>query len=167
MLNVQLTVPNARVVRRLAVKHGLVCDPMIDDFLQSIPRATKLDGFNFVLKDYQADAVAWLEAQGGRGLLADEQGLGKTAEVMAYAHKAKAFPMLILAPNTLKLNWRNEIIAWHESHVTNGPTEAVNNLVKRVKRTAFGFRSFRAFRIRSLLYAGRPNWAPLQVITPR
>jgi hypothetical protein len=42
---------------------------------------------------------------------------------------------------TLK-NWRNEIIAWHRSHASNGPTEAVNNLVKRVKRAAFGFRSF-------------------------
>ena len=58
---------------------------------------------------------------------------------------------------TLK-NWRNEIIAWHRSHASNGPTEAVNNLVKRVKRAAFGFRSFRSFRVRVLLYAGKPNW---------
>jgi transposase-like protein len=43
--------------------------------------------------------------------------------------------------------------AWHESHVTNGPTEAANNLIKRVKRAAFGFRSIRHYRIRALLYA--------------
>ena len=30
--------------------------------------------------------------------------------------------------------WRHQIVAWHRSHVSNGPTEAVNNLVKRVKR---------------------------------
>ena len=62
--------------------------------------------------------------------------------------------------------WRNEIAAWHASHVSNGPTEAVNNLIKRVKRAAFGFTSFRNYRVRSLLYAGRPNWALLATITP-
>jgi transposase len=62
--------------------------------------------------------------------------------------------------------WRNQIVAWHRSHVSNGPTEAVNNLVKRVKRVAFGFRRFDHYRIRALLYAGRPNWNLLPGITP-
>ena len=43
----------------------------------------------------------------------------------------------------------------------------VNNLIKRVKRAAFGFTSFRNYRIRSLLYAGKPNWDLLATITPR
>ena len=59
------------------------------------------------------------------------------------------------------VRWRDQIVAWHRSHVSNGPTEAVNNLVKRVKRVAFGFRRFDHYRIRSLLYAGRPNWTLL------
>ena len=63
--------------------------------------------------------------------------------------------------------WRHQIVAWHRSHVSNGPTEAVNNLVKRVKRVAFGFRRFRNYRIRALLYAGKPNWALLATLTPR
>ncbi len=50
---------------------------------------------------------------------------------------------------------------------SNGPTEAVNNLIKRVKRAAFGFTSFRNYRIRSLLYAGKPNWGLLATIIPR
>jgi len=62
--------------------------------------------------------------------------------------------------------WRDQIVAWHRSHVTNGPTEAVNNLVKRVKRVAFGMRNFAHHRIRSLLYAGKPNWNLLDSITP-
>ena len=65
------------------------------------------------------------------------------------------------------LRWKKEIAAWHEAHVTNGPTEAVNNLIKRVQRVAFGFTSFRNYRIRSLLYAGKPNWNLLATITPR
>jgi transposase len=65
------------------------------------------------------------------------------------------------------IRWRHQIAAWHEAHVTNGPTEAINNLIKRVKRAAFGFVSFRNYRIRSLLYAGKPNWDLLATVTPR
>ena len=67
---------------------------------------------------------------------------------------------------TLK-RWRLEITAWHDCHFSNGPTEAMNNLIKRVKRVAFGFTSFRNYRIRSLLYAGKPDWSLLGSITPR
>lgn len=63
-------------------------------------------------------------------------------------------------------NWRDEIIAWHATHVSNGPTEALNNLAKRVKRVAFGFRSFRNYRVRTLLYAGRPDWSALEGLAP-
>jgi len=55
------------------------------------------------------------------------------------------------------IKWRHQIAAWHNAHVSNGPTEAVNNLLKRVKRVAFGFMSFPHYRIRVLLYAGKPN----------
>jgi len=111
MLNVPLNIDTARKVRRLSVKHGLNYDETIDQFLNSIPRSTKISGFNFTLKDFQADGVAWLEANGGTGILADEQGTGKTVQVMAYIHKCKMVPALIICPNTLKFNWRNEIIA--------------------------------------------------------
>ncbi len=62
--------------------------------------------------------------------------------------------------------WRSQILAWHRCRHTNGPTESMNNLAKRIKRVAFGFRSFANFRVRALLYAGRPNWALLDSITP-
>lgn len=62
--------------------------------------------------------------------------------------------------------WAEQIVAWHRAHVSNGPTEAINNLVKRVKRTAFGFRRFEHYRIRALLYAGKPNWSLLNQLTP-
>ena len=63
--------------------------------------------------------------------------------------------------------WKHQIAAWHTAHVSNGPTEAANNWIKRVKRAAFGFTSFRNYRIRALLYAGKPNWDLLATITPR
>ena len=65
------------------------------------------------------------------------------------------------------IRWKHQIAAWHQAHVSNGPTEAANNLIKRIKRVAFGFTRFRNYRIRVLLYAGRPNWDLLPTITPR
>jgi transposase len=65
------------------------------------------------------------------------------------------------------LRWRDQIAAWHQARFTNAPTEAANNLIKRVKRVAFGFTRFRNYRVRVLLYAGRPNWALLAAVTPR
>ena len=49
----------------------------------------------------------------------------------------------------------------------NGPTEAANNLIKQVKRAAFGFTSFKNYRIRSLASAGKPNWDLLATVTPQ
>ena len=63
-------------------------------------------------------------------------------------------------------NWRHQISNWHAARVSNGPTEAVDNLIKRVKRAAFGFTNFNNYRIRTLLYAGKPNWALLDTLTP-
>jgi transposase len=54
----------------------------------------------------------------------------------------------------------------HSTVRSNGPTEAVNNLIKRVKRAAFGFRHFRNYRVRALLYAGKPDWSLLETVRP-
>ena len=62
--------------------------------------------------------------------------------------------------------WRPQIVAWHRARVTNASTEAVNNLIKRIKRVAFGFRNFRNYRTRALLYAGKPNPNLLPTLTP-
>ncbi len=62
--------------------------------------------------------------------------------------------------------WATQITNWYHSAVTNGPTEGLNNLIKRIKRAAFGFRNFANYWIRALLYAGKPNWKLLSTITP-
>ena len=57
--------------------------------------------------------------------------------------------------------WFDKICNFHIARVSNGPTEALNNLIKRIKRIGFGFRNFENYRIRALLYAGKPNWRVL------
>jgi transposase len=79
----------------------------------------------------------------------------------------ESYPLEVRSLGRTLTRWRFQIAAWHKSHVTNGPTEAANNLIKRVKRAAFGFRSFAHYRIRALLYAGQPDWSLLATITPR
>ena len=63
----------------------------------------------------------------------------------------------------LEVSYAGQITNWHRSRVSNGPTEATNNLIKRI---GFGFRRFANFRICVLLYAGRPIWDLLASIDP-
>lgn len=60
--------------------------------------------------------------------------------------------------------WRTEILNHHATGASNGPTEGLNLLVKKVKRAGHGFRSFANYRLRILLHAGgvrRPATRPL------
>jgi SNF2 family DNA or RNA helicase len=52
-----------------------------------------------------------------RGLLADEPGLGKTAQAIRALKALKdkgedVFPALVVCPNTLKTNWEREFDKW-------------------------------------------------------
>ena len=51
--------------------------------------------------------------------------------------------------------WEAEILAWYATGgCSNGPTEAINLLVKKVKRVGHGFRNFANYRLRLLLHCG-------------
>jgi transposase len=51
--------------------------------------------------------------------------------------------------------WEAEILAWHATGgCSNGPTEAMNLLIKKVKRVGHGFRNFANYRLRLLLHCG-------------
>ena len=63
--------------------------------------------------------------------------------------------------------WFDKIVNFHIARISNAPTEALNNLIKRIKRIGFGFRNFGNYRIRALLYAGKPNWRILGSIVVR
>lgn len=83
----------------------------ISEYWLAQPRTQHVPGFAFQLKAYQAEGVAHLEKWDGNALLADDPGLGKTAQVMAYAWKHGHFPMVVIMPRTLILNWNREIFA--------------------------------------------------------
>jgi transposase len=79
----------------------------------------------------------------------------------------KAMPPEIRRLGRTIRDWFAKIVNFHIARVSNGPTEALNNLIKRIKRIGFGFRNFENYRIRALLYAGKPNWRVLGSIVVR
>jgi transposase len=68
--------------------------------------------------------------------------------------------------------WGAEVLAFHTTGgCSNGPTEAVNLLIKKVKRVGHGFRNFDNYRLRLLLHCGvrwqTPRTARLRGRSPR
>ena len=49
-------------------------------------------------------------------LLADEPGLGKTAQALLAAQAADAYPLLAVVPNVVKTNWAREAELWTPGH---------------------------------------------------
>ncbi len=92
-----------------------------------------------------------------------EEARERLTEIVARSSSPVNSPELQKLGRTLK-RWFEKIMAYHHTHLTNGPTEGLNNLLKRVKRVAFGFSNFENYRIRALLYAGKPNWRVLDSI---
>jgi transposase len=51
--------------------------------------------------------------------------------------------------------WRAEFLAYFSTgRISNGPTEAVNLLIKKILRVGHGFRNFGNCRLRLLLHCG-------------
>jgi SWI/SNF-related matrix-associated actin-dependent regulator of chromatin subfamily A-like protein 1 len=65
------------------------------------------------LLPFQEAGVEFLEFAGGRAILADEMGTGKTIQTLAFAQLHKDVrPFVIVCPASLKLNWKYEAITW-------------------------------------------------------
>jgi hypothetical protein len=64
------------------------------------------------LMPHQAQVVAAAESGHRTFLLADEPGLGKTAQALLAAQAADAYPLLVVAPNVVKTNWAREAELW-------------------------------------------------------
>jgi hypothetical protein len=64
------------------------------------------------LMPHQARLVAAAESGHRTFLLADEPGLGKTAEALPAAQAANAYPLLVVVPNVVKTNWAREAGLW-------------------------------------------------------
>jgi SNF2-related domain/Helicase conserved C-terminal domain len=64
------------------------------------------------LMPHQGQLVAAAAAGHRTFLLADEPGLGKTAQALVAAEAANAYPLLVVVPNVVKTNWAREAARW-------------------------------------------------------
>src|SRR5205807_10367307 len=81
---------------------------------QGVTAAPQPEGFSGLLRDYQREGLGWMEFLrefGFGGCLADDMGVGKTAQVLAVLETRRALgkgPSLVVAPKSLMFNWRAE-----------------------------------------------------------
>ena len=81
------------------------------------------------LMPHQGQVVAAAAAGHRTFLLADEPGLGKTAQALLAAEAANAYPLLVVVPNVVKTNWAREAAHWvphRPATVVQGDGEAVD-----------------------------------------
>jgi SNF2 family DNA or RNA helicase len=78
---------------------------------------------------HQAQVVASAKNGHRTFLLADEPGLGKTAQALLAAQAAHAHPLLVVVPNVVKTSWAREAEMWTPKHgatVIHGDGETVD-----------------------------------------
>lgn len=61
-----------------------------------------------VLRRYQLEGVAALSRFGGRALLGDDPGLGKSLQALWWTKENNAWPAVVVCPASLKWNWDHE-----------------------------------------------------------
>jgi transposase len=100
----------------------------------------------------------------GAGGVGWPAGMGQ-ADLAAEARVRRVWCGGVQVPELFRLArtvraWQTEILAFHSTAgCSNGPTEAVNPLIKKVKRVGHGFRNFANYRLRLLLHCG-VTWQP-------
>jgi hypothetical protein len=78
-----------------------------------LPEPTTVDApAGATLMHHQAQLVESARQGHRTYLLADEPGLGKTAQSLLAAQAAGAYPLLVVVPNVVKTNWAREVQLW-------------------------------------------------------
>ena len=75
------------------------------------PSVVRVPG-NLTLMPHQAQLVAAAAAGHRSFLLADEPGLGKTAQALLAAQATSSYPLLVVVPSVVKINWVREAGLW-------------------------------------------------------
>jgi hypothetical protein len=112
--------PSTRGPRRLAGWELL--NPLLSSFERAeggapacmalpAPTPRRVPG-NQELMPHQLQVVAAAAAGHRTFLLADEPGLGKTAQALLAAEAANAYPLLVVVPSVVKINWAREAALW-------------------------------------------------------
>ncbi|MGD8196176.1 DEAD/DEAH box helicase [Herbiconiux sp. P18] len=80
--------------------------------LPEAPTIDRLSPPGHELMVHQSRFLQSVQAGHRTFLLADEPGLGKTAQSLLAASVADAYPLLAVVPNVVKMNWAREVELW-------------------------------------------------------
>jgi SWI/SNF-related matrix-associated actin-dependent regulator 1 of chromatin subfamily A len=123
------TAPLSKEALKLLLDRGFI----LDDALMGViaPKALvngftgmgNIPGLKMELFPFQKEGVAFIDSHNGRALVGDEQGLGKTAQALAYLQlHPELRPAIVVCPASLKLNWVKEANMW----MTNPKTQILS-----------------------------------------
>lgn len=122
------------------------------------PTLTKLTDALHMSNDDGSLTLAWhvKEALRRSYTLSRDQAHSQLEQIEQTCKKDSSPYELHKLGNTLK-EWHEEILNYHDHSYSNGPTEGLNNHMKKVKRDAYGFTNFANYRLRILLQYGGVN----------
>ncbi|MDC7803176.1 DEAD/DEAH box helicase [Sphingomonas sp. BLCC-B65] len=80
--------------------------------LPSVPEFDRISPKGLEIMPHQSRFLEAVRAGHRSFLLADEPGLGKTAQSVLAASVADAYPLLAVVPNVVKMNWAREVERW-------------------------------------------------------
>ncbi|MDL9981152.1 DEAD/DEAH box helicase [Microbacterium sp. ASV49] len=97
--------------------------------LPPVPEFDRLSPRGLEVMPHQSRFLEAVRAGHRSFLLADEPGLGKTAESVLAASVADAYPLLAVVPNVVKMNWAREVERWtpqRRATVIHGDGDAID-----------------------------------------
>lgn len=112
----------------------------IDEIKTKTDTDLSVKGLKKELYNYQKVGVEFLTASGGRAIIADEMGCGKSAMALAYVKYMGHKRILVVCPASVKFSWETEVKKWlpnsFNSYIISG---------KPTSNTVNGLMSFLAF----------------------
>lgn len=96
----------------------------VEELKRSTDSSLLINGIKGKLYPYQKVGVEFFMNSGGKAMLCDEPGVGKTAQVLAYlAHTGKK-RTLVVCPASVKFSWEMEVKKWTKlkSQIIDGKT---------------------------------------------
>lgn len=105
-------------VRKIALQESKIMrdreesSALIGDIKEKQDTTFNVKGLKGEPYPYQKVGIEFIDASGGKTIVADAPGLGKTLQALGYAVHKKFHRILVVAPASVKFSWKNEVEKW-------------------------------------------------------
>lgn len=94
------------------IKKDLIDEKIVFDFKSKEKASIEIKGVKGELYEYQKIGIEFLLNSGGRALLADSPGVGKTLQALGFLTHSSFKRSLIICPASVKFSWEDETNRW-------------------------------------------------------